>query len=111
MSITPWPKGAGPDTELSLILKDLKINPGPACDCRAKARQMDDWGVEECRKQKDLIVGWMREGMERWGWADRLKAGALAVLTGLAFKLNVTDPFPDLIEEAICRAEAKEKQT
>jgi hypothetical protein len=109
--ITPWPKGAGPGTELSLILKDLKINPGPACDCRAKARQMDDWGVEECRKQKDLIVGWMREGMERWGWADRLKAGALAVLTGLAFKLNVTDPFPDLIEEAICRAEAKEKQT
>lgn len=101
----------GPGTELSRMLRKYEINPAAGCDCKAKARKMDEWGVEGCRKNMETIVGWMREGVGRWGWADRLKAAAAAVMDGTAFKLNPLDPFPGLIEEAIRRAEAKEKAT
>ncbi len=120
------PPGYGPGTELKAMLAQLGITENPACDCNAKALQMDFWGVDGCRMPQpadqemfgekvlagtprfDVIVGWMKAGYERWGWADRIKAAAAAVATGLAFKLCITDPFPGLIEEAIRRAEEKE---
>ena len=83
------------------ILKSLDIQDDAACDCKAKAIQMDLWGVAGCRKNFNTIVGWMRDGQVCWGWAAKLKAAALAVANGLAFKLDWSDPFPGLVEEAI----------
>ena len=68
---------------------------------------MDLWGVAGCRARIDEIVAWMRDGQQRWGWAEKIAAGAKAVATGIAFKINWGDPFPGLIEEAIRRAEEK----
>lgn len=99
----------GPGTELTKMLRGLGVNPAAGCDCKAKARKMDEWGIEGCKANRDLIVGWMREGVGRWGWSDRLKAAAMAVTSGLAFKLDVLDPFPSLIDEAIRRAEEQER--
>jgi hypothetical protein len=90
------------------MLRGLGVNPAAGCDCKAKARKMDEWGIEGCKANRDMIVGWMREGVGRWGWSDRLKAAAMAVTSGLAFKLDVLDPFPSLIDEAIRRAEEQE---
>lgn len=95
----------GPGTELRGLLASLGITEPPNCDCSARMRQMDEWGVHGCRVNADQIAGWLREGQGEWGWADKLKAGALALATGLAFKLNWADPFPGLIDEAIRRAE------
>lgn len=103
-----WAPGYGPGTELKALLASLGIAEKPSCDCNAKAVQMDKWGVGGCREHLETIVGWMREGQERWGWKDKLKAATHAVLSGLAFKLDVTDPYPGLIEEAIRLAEEKE---
>lgn len=103
-----WPPGFGPGTELSAILRSLGIEPGPHCDCKAKAIQMDLWGVAGCSERRDTIVGWMRDGQGRWGWRDKLAAATKAVTTGLAFSLDWTDPFPSLIDEAIRRAHQKE---
>ncbi len=100
-----WAPGFGPGTELKKILESLGIEPGPTCDCRARADQMDAWGVSGCRANRDTIIGWMREGQGRWGWKDKLSAAAKAVQIGLAFKLNPLDPFPSLVDEAIRRAE------
>ena len=53
----------GPGTELSKLLKRFGIEPTPTCVCRAKAAQMDAWGVEECSKPERIeeVVGVMRE--------------------------------------------------
>lgn len=95
---------SGPGTELKKILATLGITHQPGCDCNAKAIQMDQWGVAGCRENFDTIVGWMRDGATRWGWAARLKAGAKAVTSGLAREINWSDPFPSLITLAIERA-------
>ena len=105
-TIHAWPPGYGPGTELKAILASLGIQPSPTCDCRARANQMDLWGVEGCKANREQIIKWMRDGQQRWGWKDKLSATAAAVKTGLAFKLNPLDPFPSLIDEAIRRAEA-----
>lgn len=104
--IQAWPHGPG--TELKAILASLGIQPSVSCDCNAKARQMDAWGPEGCRKNFDIIVKWMQEGAPNWGWLAYLSAAANAVATGLAFKINPTDPFPGIVEQAIKRAEEKE---
>jgi hypothetical protein len=104
-----WAPGYGPGTELKGLLAQLDIMPGPNCDCNAKARQMDLWGVAGCRLNYDVIVGWMREGAPRWRWQDKLAAAARAVATGIAFKLNPLDPYPGLVTEAIRRAEERQK--
>lgn len=104
-----WPKGFGPGTELKMILSSLGINPGSSCDCNGKAEQMDRWGVEGCRKNKDMIVQWMKDGQSRWGWRDKVSAATKAITSGLAFKFNPLDPFPGIIEHAIHRAEIVEQ--
>lgn len=103
-----WPLGHGPGTELSALLEGLGIVPAPSCDCKAKAQKMDAWGVEGCLAHREEIIGWMRDGQERWGWKERLKAAAKAVTSGLAFQLNPLDPFPGIIDECIRRADEKE---
>jgi len=104
-----WAPGYGPGTELKKILEALGIEAGPTCDCRARADQMDAWGIAGCRANREQIIEWMREGQSRWGWKDKLSAAAKAVQIGLAFKLNPLDPFPSLVDEAIRRAETAQE--
>lgn len=102
--IIPWPPGWGPGTELKKVLLDLGITDKPGCDCNGKALQMDYWGIEGCEERFDLIVEWMREGAPRWGWSSYITAGWKALISGLAFKLDVSDPFPGMVRLAIDRA-------
>lgn len=92
----------GPGTELKKLLASIGINPSSSCNCAKHMREMNRRGVTGCRATAGEIVGWLREGQDRWGWATKLKAGALALSTGLALKVNWLDPFPGLVEEA-CR--------
>ena len=96
---------SGPGSELKVLLLLLGITEKTGCDCNAKSAQMDAWGVAGCRVHRDEIVAWMRDGAKRWGWAARLKAGAHAVTSGLASQINWLDPFPDLVDLAIERAD------
>lgn len=101
------PPDRGPGTELKKMLAAMGINPEPACDCNAKALQMDLWGPAGCRANLEMIVDWMREGQWRWGWRDKLKAAlgtAPLVVTGA---VNPLDPFPGLVAEAVRRAETE----
>lgn len=100
----PRPKG-GPGTELMALLASLGIQSKPGCDCRWKAEAMDRWGVEGCRANRETIVGWLRKGQQRWGWAATLYAAARAVAGGVAFRLNPLDVCGSLADEAIRRAE------
>lgn len=90
------------------MLATLRIRELPGCDCKGYARQMDRWGVDGCRQHFDEIVAHFRQYAAKYDWATKLKAAAMAAATGLAFKLNWLDPFPDLVNEAIRRAEAEQ---
>ena len=106
-SMIPYIPPEGPGTELKAILASIGIVPEPNCDCDGKARAMNMFGSAECRVKFWEIVGWLKDGQDRWSWTDKLMAAAKAVANGLAFQINWFDPFPDLVREAIRRAEAK----
>lgn len=38
------------------------------CRCEDRAKQMDIWGVDGCRKNRDTIVAWLVESAKTNGW-------------------------------------------
>jgi hypothetical protein len=108
-TIWPWPPGFGPGTELKKILSSVGIEPKPSCDCNGKMIQMDVWGVEECRENRDVIVGWLRDNADKWGWSGFGKAAIKSVATGLALKINPLKPYESLVDLAISNAEKAEQ--
>lgn len=101
------PRG-GPGTELTALTSELRLKPSVGCKCKARAHQMDLWGVAGCLYRFDECVSWMREAYAETSWAQYVKAGAMAALTGLAREINWRDPCPDMVTVAIRRAQAKE---
>jgi hypothetical protein len=93
--------GTGPGSEFKQLLAELGIEPDASCDCELHVAQMNEWGIEGCRRHRDEIVGWLREACERLGWKERIAAAAKAVTSGLAFRLSPTDPIGSLVDEAI----------
>lgn len=57
----------GPGTELKKLLKKIGITASPDCSCNARARLMDERGVEWCEQNLDEIVGWLREEAAKRG--------------------------------------------
>jgi len=56
------PQTGGPGTELKALLKDwLGITATANCSCNARARQMDEWGPDECERQMPVILTWLEE--------------------------------------------------
>lgn len=95
--------GYGPGTELTSLLRSLNIAEHPGCDCKAKAKQMDLWGVYGCREHLETIVGWLRDGAPRWKWTEALAAAARLAMTA-DFAIDWRDPFRSIVREAIARA-------
>jgi glycosyltransferase involved in cell wall biosynthesis len=99
--IVAWEIGFGPGTELKKILATMGIVMAKGCDCYMRAIQMDKEGIEWCKENRDTIRGWLSEGAPRWKWTARIEAAMKAVQTGLAFKLDLLDPYGSLVDEAI----------
>jgi hypothetical protein len=68
---------------------------------------MNVLGADEVERRVDEIATFLRDNADKWSWTDHLKAAALAVKTGLAFKLNPVDPYGGLVKEAIRRYREK----
>lgn len=51
----------GPGTELKSLLGLIGIKASPNCSCNARAQRMDQMGVEWCRQNVTVIVGWLQE--------------------------------------------------
>jgi glycosyltransferase involved in cell wall biosynthesis len=99
----------GPGTELKGLLAGLGVTEKPGCDCKAKAAVMDTWGVAGCLLRFPIIVQWLNEGKERWGWEAKFGAALSAIATGLAWQLNPFDPIPGLVRRAIELARTKDE--
>ena len=53
--------GQGVGTELKKILGFIGITSTPNCSCNAKAKIMNEKGVEWCKNNIDVIVSWLKE--------------------------------------------------
>lgn len=63
----PLPPQGGPGSELKKILGRFGITATPNCSCNAKAKQMDEWGPDECQKRLPEIVDWLAGEAARRG--------------------------------------------
>ena len=75
---TPAPTH-GPGTELKKLLKKIGITASPDCSCNARARLMDERGIEWCEANIDEIVGWLREEATKRGLPFVDMAGRMLV--------------------------------
>lgn len=69
----------GPGTELKKLLKKVGITASPDCSCNARARLMDERGIEWCEQNLDEIVGWLREEASKRGLPFMDMAGRMLV--------------------------------
>jgi len=53
--------GEGVGTELKKILGFIGITSTPTCSCNAKAKIMNEKGVEWCKNNIDVVVSWLKE--------------------------------------------------
>lgn len=98
--------GTGPGSQLWRLLKSLGVRHTPTCPCLGFAERMNAWGVAGCRLARAEIVEHMRTHAQAYGWGTFVQAAGRAVLTGLAWRIDLTDPYGSLVDEAIRRAEA-----
>lgn len=59
--------GEGVGTELKKLLKFIGITASPTCGCNAKAKAMNENGIDWCKDNIDTIVGWLKEEADRRG--------------------------------------------
>lgn len=53
--------GEGVGTELKKLLKFIGITASKNCSCNARAKTMNEKGIEWCKDNIDTIVGWLKE--------------------------------------------------
>lgn len=71
-------------------------------------RKMNAWGTEGCRTtHREEIIAHLREAYDEAGVTSKLLAFGLAVASGLAWKIDRSDPLGWMLDEACRRAEAK----
>jgi len=71
--------GEGVGTELKGLLSIIGINSVPNCSCNARAKIMNDNGIEWCKNNKDEILSWMQEEASKRN-LPFLKFGAKRIL-------------------------------
>lgn len=57
--------GEGVGTELKKLLKMVGITSTPNCSCNARAKLMNQNGLQWCKDNIDTIVGWLKEEAEK----------------------------------------------
>jgi hypothetical protein len=102
--------GTGPGSQLWRLLESLHVRHTATCPCLGFAEQMNAWGVAGCRLARPEIVEHMRTHARAYGWGTFVQAAGRAVLTGLAWRIDLTNPYGSLADESIRRAEASERE-
>lgn len=97
-------QGTGPGSELWRLLTELGIRHKPTCSCLSLAERMNAWGAGGCRLARAEIVEGMRTNAKEYGWLDVARAAAAAVTRGIGWRLDLTDVYGSLVDEAIRRS-------
>lgn len=89
------------------ITESLGLTPRDGCHCKGLAAEMNRLGPAVCKKHREKLVGKLKTNATKYKWGDVAKAAAKALLTGLAWRLDLTDVYGSLLDEAIRRTEAE----
>ena len=101
---------AGPGTELKKILASLGASVVKECTCELLAAQMNHWGIAGCREHRAEIVEHLEKAAGELGRYEQVKAMLLAFATGIAWSIDIADPFGSLVDQAIKQASVPERQ-
>lgn len=93
----------GVGSEMEKVIGELGWKATGCAGCKIMAQKMNRWGVEGCETHREEILGWLRYQQSQAGWLEKMRAGVLAVKTGLVTRLNPLDPAPGLLDESIRR--------
>lgn len=96
----------GPGSELTDLIHSLGLKESSTCQCEKRKRQMNLWGVDGCRANRDTIISWLKEEYKKATPEQKRIAKRKAFKSGLWTKLW-RDPVAGLVDEAIRQAEAK----
>jgi hypothetical protein len=104
-SIIRQPRKRGPGDDMHDIFAVL--GHGEMClSCGEHAAQMNAWGIDGCRANRDVIIGWLKESAAKLTKQQQVAIYLKAKQLGIPLKLR--DRYGSLVDEAIRRAEARE---
>lgn len=93
------------------IVASLNLSERSGCECERWRRKMNKWGTAGCRVHQEEIIAHLNKAYHALSAADWLKSAAAAVLSGLALRINPTDPAGSLLDLAIERASQPKEPT
>jgi hypothetical protein len=96
--------GRGVGSQIWRLLASLGIKHTAVCKCLAVAEEMNALGPDGCRLHRARLAATMQKNAASYGWGDVARAAGLALLKGLAWRLNIRDLYGSLIDEGINRA-------
>ena len=97
----PQTLGDGVGTEVSRILKSIGISTDGCGGCEDMIRQMNAWGVDGCNANRATILLRLRSKAGKISWTAARKAEILAVASGLAWRVDWSDPSSSILDIAI----------
>ena len=98
--------GHGVGSQIWRLLASLGVKHTATCHCLTLAERMNALGPDGCRQERPNLVAKMRANAKQYGWGTVATAATRAVLTGLAWRLDLTDLYGSILDEGIRRAEA-----
>jgi transcriptional regulator with XRE-family HTH domain len=93
----------GPGTELKQLLISIGITPKFDCNCESLLREMNQLGVDGCRRDRERLVASLRANAHHYTWLDRLRAARRVAQSELALRIDLVDPIGWLFDEAVRR--------
>jgi hypothetical protein len=91
----------GPGDMLYSILSTLGAKKVDGCGCDEMLRKMNAWGADGCEEHFDEITAHLRSAYEKTTWSDAARTALAAARSGLALKLDWTDPIASIVRLAI----------
>lgn len=88
------------------VTAELKLAMKHGCSCKSLAAKMNRLGPEGCRRERASLVNELKKNAREYTWGDVAKAAAMALKTGLVWRINPLDPYGSMLDEAIRRTEA-----
>lgn len=90
-------------SEFSRIATTLGFVPD-GCNCDDVMLMMNQLGADGCEREFAVIVPRIKANAAILNWTAKILPAMRAVASGLAFRVNWTDPIPDFVSLAISRA-------
>lgn len=96
----------GPGTELEKLIGMLGLEKKSDCPCNRLKREMNQLGVDGCRKERERLLKLFRSGYALYSGPEKRTAAWNAIQSGLAWQMNPLDPLGSLFDLAVINAAA-----